>query len=91
MYQILIPSLILVLLILTMGRNLKGIKLSYTNDDKGLPSGLPLSYFCSNTDFDNGLVNVPNLGELYVSKLLEDDTFVMVRESNLLNNNTNYH
>ena len=50
--------------------------MAYTNDDTNFP--LPLSSVCNNTDIDNGLLNVSNLGQLYVNKLLQDDTFNMV-------------
>lgn len=75
LFQFLIPTFQIVVFCLAIGRNLKGIKLAYTNDDT---FAFPLELVCNNTDIDNGLINVTNLGQLYVDKLLHDDAFDMV-------------
>ena len=81
LFQFLIPTFQIVLFILAIGRNLKGLKVAYTNDDTVKPAGLNLSLICKNTDIDRGLLDYTNLGDLYISKLQEDDTFDLVNNS----------
>lgn len=84
-FQFFIPTFQIVLFSLAIGRNLNGIKIAYSNQDVGLflpfvnhTIYVPLYPTCNNTDIDNGLMNVSSLGELYISKLLQDRTFDMV-------------
>ena len=74
-FQFFIPAFQIVIFSLAIGRNLTGIKVTYTNDDS---STYPLSLVCTNTDIDNGFTNISNLGELYVRKLVQDGRFDMV-------------
>ncbi len=73
-FQFFIPTFQIIIFSLAVGRNLTGIKLAYTNND----TDIYLYGICNNTDIGNGLKNVSNLGELYVSKLAKDETFDLV-------------
>ncbi len=76
LFKLIVPAIIISIFCATVGQNLAGVKVAYTNDDN---SSLPLSLICINSDANNvGLVNVSNLGKLFLSKLIDDTTFNMV-------------
>ena len=74
LFQFFIPTFQIILFILAIGGDLKGVNVAYTTDDTDFP-GINLSTLCNATD---GLANYSNFGDLYVSKLKLDNTFDLV-------------
>ena len=78
LFQFLVPVFQICIFSLAIGGNLEGIKVSYVNEDSGLPFGINLSSYCNNTDVDGGLVKYSNLGQLYVNQLKYHTNLVAV-------------
>ncbi len=56
------------LFITAVGKNVKGLKVVYANDDH-LPANVSLSIMCDNSNISNELEEYSNLGQLYVDGL----------------------
>ena len=82
LFQFILPTLQVALFCLAVGGKLKGVKMSYVNQDVGLVykgHSFKLGSICSEVDPQfGGLQNVSSLGELYINKLKADPSFEMV-------------
>lgn len=85
LFQFILPTLQVALFCLAVGGNLRGVRMTYVNQDHGLEAidlhgfHIELSGICTVVDPKfGGLQNSSSLGELYISKLLADPTFDMV-------------
>ena len=83
LFQFILPTIQVAVFCWAVGGNFKGVKMAYVNNDVFSGS---LYDLCNVTDPSHeGLQNVSSFGELYISKLLSDATFDMVRYySNLM-------
>ena len=82
LFQFILPTIQVALFCWAVGGDLRGVKTSYVNYDS---FGGNLYDQCNVTDpVHGGLQNVSSLGELYVSKLLADRTFDMVKKTNAI-------
>jgi len=68
LFQFILPAFIMTLFSLAVGKNLKGLKVVYVNDDS-LPGNFTPFQFCNGSSSDKSHLGFSNLGDLYVNQL----------------------